>query len=188
MPRKHKENSQALFETNYRSLRKLFPGVKDLGCWQCTFMVGKNRLDVHIQEQTPYTTMLKIEISVNGQMFLPKSSFVIRMYHDALVAEVVNFQGHRHLRPFYVYPNSNLYYADEKRQTNRLGNRSVFARSKGSKFVPSAIKSPSKISPFYLSKINCEDVHRFFTCNVKYFRRLDDYLGKAFVEYNGVRF
>jgi len=120
MHRAHKENSQALFEANYRSLRKLFPGIKDLGCWQCMFMVGQNRLDVHIQEQTPYTTMLKMEISVNGQLFLPKSSFIVRMYHDALVAEVVNFQGHRHLKPFYTYPNSNLYYADEKRQTNRL--------------------------------------------------------------------
>ena len=120
MKRPHKENSQALYEANYRSLRRLFPGIKALGCWQCVFMVGQNRLDVHVQEQTPYTTAIKLELSVDGHLFLPKSKFTIRMYHDALVAEVVNFQGHRRLRPFYEYPNTNLYYADEKRQTNRL--------------------------------------------------------------------
>ncbi|MDH5545935.1 MAG: DUF1249 domain-containing protein [Gammaproteobacteria bacterium] len=120
MRKPHKENSQALCEANYRSLRRLFPGIKDLGCWTCGFFVSGQELDVEIIEQTPYTTTARMALSVHGQLCVPASQFLIRMYHDARVAEVLNFQGHERLQPHYHYPNDNLYYADEKRQVNRL--------------------------------------------------------------------
>ena len=44
----------------------------------------------------------------------------VRMYHDAKVAEVLAWEGHRRLRPRYEYPNRSMYQSDEKLQINQF--------------------------------------------------------------------
>jgi uncharacterized protein YqiB (DUF1249 family) len=42
------------------------------------------------------------------------------MYHDALLAEVLDWAGHKRLRPRYDYPNKSMYHCDEKLQVNQF--------------------------------------------------------------------
>ena len=44
--------------------------------------------------------------------------FVVRLYHDAKMAEVVSFQGCAAFLPEYFYPNKNMLQPDEKKQRN----------------------------------------------------------------------
>ncbi len=44
----------------------------------------------------------------------------VRMYHDAKLAEVLAWEGHKRLRPRYEYPNQAMYHADEKLQINQF--------------------------------------------------------------------
>lgn len=47
-------------------------------------------------------------------------SFDVRLYHDATVAEVVSWEGHRRFRARHDYPNPRMYHSDEKAQLNRF--------------------------------------------------------------------
>jgi hypothetical protein len=43
---------------------------------------------------------------------------VIRLYHDARLAEVISNQDIRHIKPRYDYPNNQMHQPDEKQQIN----------------------------------------------------------------------
>lgn len=119
--RVHKENSQALCESNYRKLVLMLP---DINLFEHVTLDSKDHsvsVSVNVLERTPYTTLIKIcsrYIMCSG--FSPKTLLEVRIYHDAKVAEVVTVQGHQRIRPHYDYPNTDMYLPDEKRQTNRL--------------------------------------------------------------------
>jgi len=77
---------------------------------------------LHVLERSPYTITVQLQqAAVAGQsnwLQLPK--LTVRMYHDAKLAEVLAWEGHKRLRPRYVYPNRTMYYADEKLQINQF--------------------------------------------------------------------
>ena len=59
-------------------------------------------------------------------------SMDVRIYHDATLAEVVAWQGHRQLQPRHEYPNPKMYQEDEKAQLNTfLGELLAFCLEKG---------------------------------------------------------
>lgn len=77
---------------------------------------------LRIIERSPYTTTLELSRTPIGEssawLALPK--LTLRMYHDAKLAEVLAWEGHKRLRPRYEYPNQSMYQSDEKYQLNRF--------------------------------------------------------------------
>lgn len=103
-------------EANYARLRRLFdcagPGRRfGLDSGLC--------LRLTVTDQAPYTTTLTI--APEGEP-LPVLAPVltVRMYHDARLAEVVEFASRRQVQPRYDYPNPDMYQPDEKAQWNRF--------------------------------------------------------------------
>ena len=121
MKRIHKENTQPLCETNYRKLVSMLP---DISFFEHVSLSSKDHsisVAVDVIERTPYTTLIKLSSSyVVCSEYSPKTIMHVRIYHDASVAEVINVQGHRRIRPHYDYPNESMYMPDEKKQSNKL--------------------------------------------------------------------
>ena len=70
-------------------------------------------------ERGPYTTLLRLT-QEPAPPWSSKPSLTIRLYHDARCAEVVEYQGKRHFRAVYDYPNEDMRHPDEKAQINRF--------------------------------------------------------------------
>jgi len=119
--RAHKENTQALCELNYKKLVHMLP---DITVFEHMTLIAEDHglsVIVDVNERTPYTTLVTLKSCyIMCSEFSPETTMQVRMYHDAKVAEVVVIQGHQRIRPHYAYPNSDMYYPDEKKQNNRL--------------------------------------------------------------------
>lgn len=110
-------------EANYLRLCKLVaqnPGD------EIRFMVARGQQQwlhlLKITERSPYTTTLELSRTVvgGGSEWLTMPKLTLRMYHDAKLAEVLAWEGHKRLRPRYDYPNQSMYQSDEKYQLNRF--------------------------------------------------------------------
>jgi uncharacterized protein len=73
-----------------------------------------------ITERSPYTTTLELSRTAIGASsdWLRMPKLTLRIYHDAKLAEVLAWEGHKRLRPRYEYPNQSMYQNDEKYQLN----------------------------------------------------------------------
>jgi hypothetical protein len=114
---------QAECEANYARLRKLMPGAGD--SWRLALGADDNHREIHIQvlERSRYTTTVQLtqlagDYAFSDWLQLPK--LTVRLYHDAKLAEVLAWEGHRRLRARYEYPNQAMYQSDEKAQLNRF--------------------------------------------------------------------
>jgi len=86
---------------------------------------------VTINEVTRYTSLVTISQDINAS-FTSKSSnelaltkllqprMVMRLYHDARVAEVISSQDIHHVKPRNDYPNVLMHLPDEKQQINQF--------------------------------------------------------------------
>ena len=127
----------AICEFNYRRLQRLMPGVdngEDNCCWQ--YGVGQHpdemTLKITVTDQAPYTTAVRISVRSRWQQALGWNSYPaatqdatlysldVRLYHDATVAEVTAWEGHRRIQPRHEYPNRSMYQRDEKAQINQF--------------------------------------------------------------------
>lgn len=108
-------------DSNYLRLSKLFPELECRDSSSFGVDLNGNRLDVHLEvvERAPYTTLLRLT-QAPGMPFTRTPMLLIRMYHDARSAEVVEYQGERHFRAVYDYPNEDMHQPDEKAQINRF--------------------------------------------------------------------
>ncbi len=110
-------------EANYVRLMKL---AADKTQNEFRFMVARgNQQWLHllrVLERSPYTTTLELSRTSVGisSEWLAMPKLTLRMYHDAKLAEVLAWQGHKRLRPRYEYPNQAMYQSDEKYQLNRF--------------------------------------------------------------------
>lgn len=110
-------------EANYLRLQKLVAGLEQN---EYRFMVRRGQQEwlelLHIIERSPYTTTLRLKrvaiMPVAQWLHMP--SLTVRMYHDAKLAEVLAWEGHKRLRPRYDYPNQAMYQSDEKLQINQF--------------------------------------------------------------------
>ena len=75
---------------------------------------------LRITERSPYTTTLELSRAAidTSSNWLKMPRLTLRMYHDAKLAEVLAWEGHKRLRPRYEYPNQSMYQSDEKYQLN----------------------------------------------------------------------
>ncbi len=117
-------------EANYLRLTKLLanrhPDNSASHQDELRFMIARGQQDwlhvLRIIERSPYTTTLELSRTAIGEssswLALPK--LTLRMYHDAKLAEVLAWEGHKRLRPRYEYPNQSMYQSDEKYQLNRF--------------------------------------------------------------------
>jgi uncharacterized protein YqiB (DUF1249 family) len=120
--RRHPKNLTFVHEGNYVKILRVIPFIQsmhsDALIWART---PAHRVEIKILDITPYTTMFSFNISYVGeQKWLPQIHLTVRCYHDARVAEVVNFQHHKNFHSRYSYPNPNMYQKNEKQQINRF--------------------------------------------------------------------
>lgn len=117
-------------ETNFARLTKLLAtdqqGVPANTHDEFRFMVARGEQQwlhlLRVTERSPYTTTLELSrITVGASSsWLAMPKLILRMYHDAKLAEVLAWEGHKRLRPRYEYPNQSMYQSDEKYQLNRF--------------------------------------------------------------------
>jgi len=120
-------------ETNFARLTKLLAnnqqGKSESPQSEFRFMVARGAQQwlhlLRIIERSPYTTTLELSRVAMGaasatSSWLVMPKLTLRMYHDAKLAEVLAWQGHKRLRPRYEYPNQSMYQSDEKYQLNRF--------------------------------------------------------------------
>lgn len=73
---------------------------------------------IKIVDSSRYTSTLEMQqISANTPLFL-RPKMLIRLYHDAKVAEVLEAQRTSRLKPVYEYPNLNMHQRNEKFMVN----------------------------------------------------------------------
>ncbi len=131
----------ALCEMNFHSFVRMLPGIrKDRENW--AFHAGdwgsEFHVQVHVLESAPYTTTLVIQ---QDHDHLDSARFVVRLYHDVEMAEIVAWDQHRHWLPEYAYPNQKMYHRDEKLSLNQfLHDWLNFYKENGRKELKSVIR------------------------------------------------
>jgi uncharacterized protein YqiB (DUF1249 family) len=109
-------------EANYARLARLLP---DCELHSRTFGLGHAEMSIAVVERCPYTTTLEITQRpqlATAQTLIAKvaACLTVRVYHDARLAEVVEFASRRRVQPRYDYPNPGMHQPDEKSQWNRF--------------------------------------------------------------------
>ncbi len=119
------------FEINYMLLTRLL-GKIDQVDEQRNFSINENlSYLLTIKEKTKYTHVVEFKQfddkadKVNDSTKSLKSSYhkpcmLIRIYHDARLAEVIESQNIRQIKPRYDYPNSDMHQPDEKQQNHHF--------------------------------------------------------------------
>jgi len=134
--RKRVKNSTPLYEENYQRLVAFLPDLRRIPFWNAFDKNGQIELQVQVLEKFAYTTLISIRLTPLTELAVAADcEMIIRLCHDARVAEVVGFQGHARFQHFYNYPNQCMYHPDEKRQINAmLSDMLQFCRFSGFAF------------------------------------------------------
>lgn len=107
----------ALCGRNYGYMLKWLP--LDIATGQSWQLKGEfGILVVRILENTKYTQLVEISRPLATGEFVNTPKVLVRIYHDAKLAEVLTGQQIYQLRPVYDYPNLRMYHSDEKYQVN----------------------------------------------------------------------
>jgi len=108
-------------DANYLRLMKLFPALRERDVSAFAVVAGPAATPVRIEvlERARYTTLLRL-VQVPDVSWDRRLDLTVRLYHDARSAEVVEYQGKRHFRASYEYPNAQMRQPDEKAQLNRF--------------------------------------------------------------------
>ncbi|MCC5880814.1 MAG: DUF1249 domain-containing protein [Idiomarina sp.] len=110
---------QSLAERNYASA---------LGLLTADFKAGDSRqlslgeqltFSVKVLTDAPYTTDIEVSQQNQGREYLA-SRFVVRLYHDMQLAEMLSSQGLERFAASYEEPNPRMHQRDEKRQINHF--------------------------------------------------------------------
>ncbi len=122
-------------DANYHKLMRLFPGLReqqelDIALPLVPAQHGADSVaspadtgvTFQVVERGPYTTLLRIVVrNGGGWMALAAApDMTVRVYHDALSAEVVSYHNQNRFHGVYEYPNSRMRQRDEKVQLNRF--------------------------------------------------------------------
>lgn len=107
----------ALCGRNYHKIQVWLPQNVEAGSkWQVTGHVGQ--LDVLLIENTQYTQLIELSRPVQAGDFVNQPKVLVRVYHDAQLAEVLSSQQIYRLYPVYDYPNPKMHQRNEKYQIN----------------------------------------------------------------------
>lgn len=108
-----------LCETNYAQLRRLLPRRDDVGESQ-GYQVNGTTYQITVTESTRYTSLVDIRQMAPQPAHWGLPSMSVRLYHDAMVAEVCASQQISRFKARYDYPNKKLHQRDEKHQINQF--------------------------------------------------------------------
>ena len=111
-------------DANYFRLMKLAPALDHDDERELSLAIADVdvRVRVRLIERSPYTSLVELaQVSAHhGGFDLRLPRLVIRLYHDARSAEVVEYQSGRRFAAVYPYPNPQMRQRDEKAQINRF--------------------------------------------------------------------
>lgn len=107
----------ALCSRNYFNILRWLPASCKQGeTWQVEGDFGC--LEVKLLENTQYTQLIEISRAIEISQLVDTPKVVVRVYHDAKLAEVLTSRQIYRLRAVYDYPNIRMYHRDEKYQVN----------------------------------------------------------------------
>ena len=115
-----------LCETNYALLMRLFLNKSSLGEVvgnQYSFFISEHlSYCITVKEITRYTTLINMKQLISSYCYadILAPTMIIRLYHDARMAEINTSQHIRYIKPRYDYPNDKMHYPDEKQQINQF--------------------------------------------------------------------
>ena len=117
----HLPRQQANCEANYQRLLRLLPDLHERNCWQ--YIVGNDNTDdnyviIRIKERAKYTTTINLFQRCKSHHTYSNNAIVVRLYHDANLAEVLSCQHYRGFQARYQYPNRHMHQCDEKARLN----------------------------------------------------------------------
>ncbi|MGX9462076.1 DUF1249 domain-containing protein [Shewanella sp. A14] len=120
---------------NYAHILKWLPEHIDVNePWLVKGQFGT--LTISLLENTKYTQLVEISRPMPAGHFFKSPKAIVRIYHDAQLAEVLTSQQIYRLKPVYDYPNIHMHHSDEKFQVNafleellKIGSRSVTCQS-----------------------------------------------------------
>ncbi|NCP63375.1 MAG: DUF1249 domain-containing protein [Paraglaciecola sp.] len=111
-------------EHNYARVLSLLPDC-DTESLSYQFQVNKNlHYQLKIIDSSRYTSTIEMSqrsagIDDTSPDYL-KPVVVLRLYHDAQMAEVMSAQHVGALKPSYAYPNNKMYQRNEKEMVNQF--------------------------------------------------------------------
>ncbi|MDR3434605.1 MAG: DUF1249 family protein [Rouxiella aceris] len=108
-----------LCETNFAQLRRLLPRNDEVG-QTVIYQVPAATYQLKILESTRYTSLVEIKQTLPAVSYWSLPSMSVRLYHDAMVAEVCASQQIFRFKASYDYPNKKLHQRDEKHQINQF--------------------------------------------------------------------
>lgn len=110
----------AICETNYARLQRLLPPHVDAREYRISWHQNDYSVQIRRDEEFTYTSTLLLSYwpETASPWFNPQT-LVIRMYHDARMAEVVCIKRRKQLNGRYDYPNPEMHQPDEKFQLNQ---------------------------------------------------------------------
>ena len=111
----------AVCEGNYARLMRLLPASPEVS--QCSFQLMNETLNlgtvvIEVTEYFKYTMTLKISLNQPLGDWLETPQLLVRVYHDARMAEVLSYQMQRCPDGRYPYPNAHMFHRNEKAQLN----------------------------------------------------------------------
>ena len=127
----------SLCDGNYHQLLALWPGLAVAGENQTRYLQIRHRrngssdhankllVSIRVTESFRYTQTLEIQLLRQQPVWparFPNLDPVmqVRVYHDAMTAEPVSYQGHRRVPVKNAIPNERMYHQDEKHQINEF--------------------------------------------------------------------
>jgi uncharacterized protein YqiB (DUF1249 family) len=112
-------DQQAECALNYARLLRLLPQLLAEDSW-LLILPAAEQMAFTVIERGPYTTTLRMVHQQERSWARSESDCVVRVYHDAQMAEVVAFQGQWRIQPCNDYPNPAMHQIDEKAQLNNF--------------------------------------------------------------------
>lgn len=129
----------ALCDGNYHQLLVLWPGLAMADENQVRYLqishkrTGKENseltnnelVSIRVTESFRYTQTLEIQLLREQPVWPARFPdldpvMLVRVYHDAMTAEPVSYQGHRRVPVKNAIPNERMYHQDEKYQINEF--------------------------------------------------------------------
>lgn len=108
---------QSLAERNYAAALGLLPAQFQVGDTRQLSLGALLNFEVKVLTNAPYTTDIQVTQLEQGHAYL-NARFVVRLYHDMQLAEMISSQGLERFAASYEQPNPNMHQCDEKRQIN----------------------------------------------------------------------
>ena len=109
----------SIYESNFERLVMLLP---ELLCPNNLFLkqaIEELFVTIDVVENHKYTTVIKISQVLPLQIpGVNQPVMLIRVCHDAKVAEVISYQGFLRFKPKYDYPNPKMHQVREKQRLN----------------------------------------------------------------------